>query len=85
MLRSATWERASVSERLSAHDSLAAVIPDRAARAWHRAEATAGQDAALAGELAAVADVDRSRRGFAAASRAMERAARLSPDPVSAR
>ena len=82
MLRSATWERASVSERVSAHGSLAAVISDRAARAWHRAEATPGQDAALAGELAAVADVDRSRRGFAAASRAMERAARLSPDPV---
>ena len=82
MLRSATWERAPVSERLSAHSSLAAVIPDRAARAWHRAEATAGQDAALAGELAAVADVDRSRRGYAAASRAMERAARLTPDPV---
>jgi DNA-binding NarL/FixJ family response regulator len=82
MLRSATWERASVSERLSAHGRLAAVIPDRAARAWHRAEATQGQDAALADELAAVADVDRSRRGFAAASRAMEHAARLTPDPV---
>ncbi len=82
MLRSATWERASVSERHSAHRSLAAASPDRAARAWHRAEATPGQDAALAAELAAVAEVDRSRRGFAAASRAMERAARLSPDPV---
>ena len=82
MLRSATWERSSVTERHSAHGSLAAVIPDRAARAWHRAEATPGQDAALARELAAVAAVDRSRRGFAAASRAMERAARLSPDPV---
>ncbi len=82
MLRSATWERASASERQSAHRSLAAVSPDRAARAWHRAEATPGQDAALAAELAAVADMDRSRRGFAAASRAMERAARLTPDPV---
>lgn len=82
MLRSATWERASVSERLSAHGSLAAVIPDRAASAWHSAEATPGHDAALADELAAVADIDRSRRGFAAASRAMERAARLTPDPV---
>ena len=82
MLRSATWERASVSERVSAHGSLAAVVPDRAARAWHSAEATPGHDATLADELAAVADVDRSRRGFAAASRAMERAARLTPDPV---
>ena len=82
MLRSATWERASLAERHSAHGSLAAVIPDRAARAWHRAEAASGQDAELAHELAAVAEVDRSRRGFAAASRAMERAARLTPDPV---
>jgi DNA-binding NarL/FixJ family response regulator len=82
MLRSAAWDRASVSERLSAHGSLAAVIPDRAARAWHHAEATPGHDAALADELAAVADVDRSRRGFASASRAMERAARLTPDPA---
>ncbi len=40
LLRSATWERASVSERVSAHGSLAGVISDRAARAWHRAEAT---------------------------------------------
>ena len=82
MLRSATWERASASERVSAHGSLAGVIPDRAARAWHLAEATPGHDAALADELVAVADMERSRRGFAAASRAMERAARLTPDPV---
>jgi DNA-binding CsgD family transcriptional regulator len=80
MLRAAAWERASTPERLSAHDSLAAVIPDRAARAWHRAEATPGEDASLAEELAAIADVDRSRSGYAAASRAMERAARLAPD-----
>lgn len=82
LLRSATWERASVSERLSAHASLATVIPNRAARAWHRAEATQGQDAALADELAAVAAMDRSRRGFATASRAMERASRLTPDAL---
>ena len=82
MLRSATWERASGSERASAHSALAAVITDRAARAWHRAEATPGQDGTLAEELAAVADADRSRRGFGAASRAMERAARLTPNLV---
>lgn len=41
-----------------------------------------GQDAELAGELAAIADVDRSRRGFASASRTVERAARLTPDPT---
>jgi DNA-binding NarL/FixJ family response regulator len=82
LLRSTTWDQASMSERLSAHASLAAVIDDRAARAWHRAEATPGRDAALADELARVADLDRSRRGFAAASRAMERAARSTPAPM---
>ncbi|CRK61807.1 putative transcriptional regulator [Alloactinosynnema sp. L-07] len=82
LLRSATWDRAAAPERATAHRSLAGVVSDRAARAWHRAEATPGHDEALAGELAAVAEVDRSRRGFAAASAAMERAARLTSDPV---
>ena len=82
MLRSATWARASASERLSVHGALAAVIPDRAARAWHHAEATLGHDAALARELATIAGLERARRGFGAASRAMERAARLTPDPT---
>jgi DNA-binding NarL/FixJ family response regulator len=81
LLRSAAWERASVVERQSAHRSLAAVTMDQAARAWHRAEATPGHDDALAVELVRVADVDRSRRGFAAASGAVERAARLTADP----
>ena len=80
LVRSATWERATASERRSAHASLAAVVSGRAARAWHGAEATPGQDAGLANELAAVAESDRSRCGFAAASRAAERAARLTPD-----
>lgn len=82
LLRSAAWERAPVVERRSAHLSLAEVVADAAARTWHRAEATPGYDEALADELAAVADVDRSRRGFAAASAAMERAARLTADPI---
>ncbi|TDO43426.1 putative ATPase [Kribbella sp. VKM Ac-2527] len=81
LLRSAAWARATVIERQAAHRSLAAVTLDQAARAWHRAEATPGHDNALAEELARVADVDRSRRGFAAASGAIERAARLTADP----
>lgn len=79
MVRSATWERASVSEQRSAHAVLAAVAPGQAARVWHQAEATPGRDSNLADELAALAALDRSRRGFAAASQAMERAARLTP------
>ncbi|HEX6246698.1 MAG TPA: BREX system ATP-binding domain-containing protein [Nocardioidaceae bacterium] len=81
VLRSVTWELASPSERRSAHSSLAEVVSDRTARAWHRAQATVGHDAELARELATVADGERSRRGFAAASRTVERAARLTPDP----
>jgi DNA-binding CsgD family transcriptional regulator len=84
LLRSAAWARATAAERRSAHRSLAAVSTDRAARAWHRAEAVPGPDDALAAELAAVAELDRSRRGFAAAAATMERAARLSSDPGAA-
>ena len=80
LLRATTWQRASRSERLSAHAGLAAVLPDGAARTWHRAEAAAGPDGALAADLALVAESDRDRTGFAAASRAMERAAQLAPD-----
>lgn len=80
LIRSAAWDRASAAERRSAHRSLAGVVGDDAASAWHRAEATPGYDEALADELAAVAATDRSRRGFAAAAAAMERAARLTAD-----
>ena len=79
LLRATTWQRASRSERLSAHASLAAALPDGAARTWHRAEAATSHDGPLAADLALVAESDRSRTGFAAASRAMERAAQLTP------
>jgi DNA-binding CsgD family transcriptional regulator len=82
LIRSATWDRASAAERRWAHQSLASVVGDGAARAWHRAEATPGYDEVLADELAAVAATDRSRRGYAAAAAAMERAARLTADPA---
>ncbi len=80
LIRSVALARATVAERRSAHLSLAAVAPDRTAAAWHRAEATTGHDEVLAAELAEVAAIGRSRRGFAGASGAMERAARLSAD-----
>ena len=81
LLRSAAWGRATVAERQSGHRSLAAATTDRATKAWHRAESTPGQDNAVAEELARVADVERSRRGYVAASGAIERAARLTEDP----
>ncbi|GAA2166035.1 helix-turn-helix transcriptional regulator [Pedococcus bigeumensis] len=82
LLRAAAWHRASRSERLSAHARLAQVLPPGTARTWQRAQAATGPDADLAAELAAVAEADRTRHGFAAASRAMERAARLAPERV---
>jgi DNA-binding CsgD family transcriptional regulator len=81
LLRTATWQRASWSERLSAHARLAQVLPHGTARTWQRAHAAIGPESGLAADLAAVAEADRTRQGFAAASRAMERAARLAPEP----
>ncbi|WP_156996629.1 helix-turn-helix transcriptional regulator [Knoellia aerolata] len=79
LLRSTAWVRASGRERCAAHAALAAVT-DGAVSVWHRAEATTGHDPALADQLAAVAEEERARHGPGAASRAIERAARLTPD-----
>ena len=81
LLRSATWQRASRSERVSAHATLAEVLPRGASRTWQLAEAATGVDSELATDLAALAEADRTRHGFATASRVMERAARLAPEP----
>ena len=80
LLRFVAWERATAAERREAHAALSAVVPDGPARTWHRVETAAGYDDVLAQDLAAVADLDRSRRGYAAASAAMHRAARLTSD-----
>ena len=84
LLRAAAWRLATPAQRRAAHLGLAGALPGeaaRAARVWHLAEAAAGPDDALAGELVAVATEDRTRRGFAAASAALERAALLTTDP----
>jgi hypothetical protein len=84
LLRSAAWRLATPAQRRAAHLALAGALGGeaaRAARTWHLAEAAAGPDDALAGELVAVAEQDRTRRGFAAASAALERAALLTTDP----
>ena len=47
-------------------------------------ETVVGYDGELARELAATAEIDRSRRGYGAASAATERAARLQPDESAA-
>ena len=84
LLRSAAWRLATPAQRRAAHLALAGALPGeaaRAARTWHLAEAAAGPDDVLAGELVAVAEEDRTRRGFAAAAAALERAALLTTDP----
>jgi DNA-binding NarL/FixJ family response regulator len=80
LLRSAALHRATPDERRDAHRALADAVGDRDARVWHRAEATVGYDEDLARELAELADRDRSRRGYAAAAVAVERAVRLTAD-----
>ena len=84
LLRAAAWRLATPAQRRSAHLALAGALPGDAARTvrtWHLAEAAGGPDDALADELVVVAEEDRARRGFAAASAALERAAPLTTDP----
>ncbi len=82
LLRSAVLELATADQRLAAHTALAAAPPvgDRA-RVWHQAESTIGPDAQVAEQLAQLADADRHRLGYAAASAALERACDITPDP----
>ncbi|MFD0327975.1 hypothetical protein ACFQZC_06340 [Streptacidiphilus monticola] len=87
LLRSALVDRAPLADRLAAHAALAEALGPEAPfrRAWHRALAATGRDAAAAEELAAAAATAASRGGHGGASAAYERAARLSPDMARAR
>ncbi|WP_405825148.1 LuxR family transcriptional regulator [Streptomyces sp. NBC_01390] len=82
LIRSAVYQSASYAERHAAHTALADVLagdPDR--RAWHRAAAVFGVDEEAAQGLEDSAGRAQRRGGYAAAAAALERAARLSPDP----
>ena len=84
LLRTASFELATATERRSAHVSLARVLaaePGSRAGIWHRAEAAVGADDHLARELESLADWNRHHQGYAGASAAMERAASLSSEP----
>jgi len=84
LMRNAALALATAAEQRSAHRALAEALSTDSsslAAAWHRAEATAGPDQDLALDLVRTARQSRNRRGYAAASAVMERAASLTADP----
>jgi DNA-binding CsgD family transcriptional regulator len=85
LVRSAAYRAADLIDRRAIHRALADATdpqsdPDR--RAWHAANAAAGPDDAVAGELEASAGRAQSRGGIAAAAAFLERAAALTSDPA---
>lgn len=80
LVRSAVYHAASPDARREAHLRLAGMLrdePDR--RAWHRAAACPGPDAAVSADLERSAARALRRGGHAAAAKALERAADLAP------
>lgn len=81
LARSAVYQGASAAQRRGAHAAVAAVTaaPDR--RAWHLAAAADRPDESVALALMAAAAAARRRGGVAAEARALQHAARITPDP----
>ncbi len=83
LLRAAVLAAASPPQVRNAHRALAEAVvgnrgPER--RAWHLAAAALAPDEEIAQALESAAEESRLRSGYLAAARALERAARLSPD-----
>ncbi|MEU8819170.1 AAA family ATPase [Actinoplanes sp. NPDC048796] len=82
LIRSAVHQNAGPARRRDVHQALAGVLttdPDR--RTWHLASAADRPDETVAAALEAVAARAQRRGGAATAVAALDRAARLSPDP----
>jgi DNA-binding CsgD family transcriptional regulator len=80
LVRSAVYGSATHSERRAAHETLAAVLDDPVASAWHRALVTDRPDEAIAIQLDAAGAQAVARGAYATAAAAFERAAELSED-----
>ncbi len=86
LVRSALYHSADPRERRAAHEALANSLSGDArmsSRAWHLAAATIAPNENVAVELERAAVLAQNRGGHLEASRAFERAARLTPDPES--
>ncbi|ABS04201.1 DNA-binding CsgD family transcriptional regulator [Kineococcus radiotolerans] len=82
LVRHAIRQQATLPERQRAHLALARTLPEPDRQVWHRAAAADAPDDALAAELEEAGARAQRRGGVAAAQAAVERAARLSADPV---
>lgn len=83
LTRSAVYHAAPFAERAAAHRQVADALRDQPDRhAWHLAAGALEPDEHLAALLVDSAAQAQRRGGYAAAATALERAARLSPDPT---
>ncbi len=87
VVRSLVYSHAPAADRRAAHEALADALSgeeDRDRRAWHRAAAADRPDEDVAARLEETAERAAARGGHDAEARALERAARLSPDRAEA-
>lgn len=80
LVRAAVYQGAPLDQRLRAHRALATAVAEPDRRAWHLASAATSPDAHVAAELARTAALALTRKGYAAAAAAYERASQLAED-----